>query len=178
MPFDVSAKYPSYNSAHKLYRYLEAVEVLYTGNHFSFRGALGVYQFQTLIAPRNWNALRHVHISTTILTPILCWNRGIFPPESCDHWQKCCRALASLSNLHLLWIDMIIWDQIKLHDTDSVDQKSLLLILGGLKSVRALKFQVELNITISDQTSDILGSVPFQILHRERPYDWEAFLIG
>ena len=101
--------------------------------------------------------------------------RGSVQPENYDHWEHGCRSLTSLTNLHLLYIDMIVWDQFHYYETDAVDQQSLLFILSALKPIRAQTFQVELNMPLSDQTKTSLGPVPFEILHQKRPYDMETF---
>lgn len=140
---------------------MEAVEVLYTKNHFSFSAANGIRAFQSLVAPRNWEALRHVHLSTIFLTPISHWDRSLQPPENFEYWEPACRSLAGLPRLQSLCIEIIVWDEIAYQHTKILDEKSILGILSPLLRVRARQFRVELNLKIPDEIIGTMRQVPF-----------------
>jgi hypothetical protein len=155
---------------------MEAIEALYKSNQSSFRGAGGVVRFCELASPHNWQALRYVHISTLFLTPMQFWMNCSLPPENYLHWKAGCEALATLQRLHLLKIDMIVWNQ-QDRNLVGIDNDSLLFIFKLLKQVKAQTFQIELNLELPDAVHEALGDVPFELSLHQRPYDWNAFRI-
>ena len=160
-------------------RYREAVNVLYTANQFSFRGATGVLSFRRLVAPDMWQRLRSVNLSTTILTPRrnFITSRGSFPRESYLDWEDACCALATLGELRLLRIEMTIWALFAFHDINAgtPEPESLISIFEALKQVHAEVYEVELNVDLPEQVLDALGNIPFRILRLKKQYDRKTF---
>jgi hypothetical protein len=153
---------------------MEAVDVLYTQNHFSFRGARGVIELHSLLASSNWHALRHVHISTLFLTPMARWMNCSLPPENYNQWQTACEALCTLKSLHLLKIDMVVWNQ-QDHNSNGVSHEALVFIFKALEKVHAQTFQIELNMELPDSVKEAIGGLHFEISLKERPYDGTLF---
>jgi hypothetical protein len=155
--------------------YLEAKQVLYTENHFRFRGARGVPRLQLVTAPRDWQLLRHVHISTLFRTPMQRFQDCSLPPENYNHWRAACDALRTLADLHSLKIDMTVWNYTRGHDSRPSDHESLMSIFEALVKIKARFFVVELNIELPTSVRHALGGLPFEIADQERPYSWDIF---
>ncbi|KAF1836064.1 hypothetical protein BDW02DRAFT_567395 [Decorospora gaudefroyi] len=159
--------------------YEEAVQVLYSGNYFSFRGLQGLPSFRALVAPSSWHMLRYVHISTAFFTPMkdCSENRATFPLDRYLNWEDGCRMLVSLTELRLLRIEMMIWDLFGYYDRSggTVEEQALVFILSALKPVRARTFQVELNLEVPSSVLNALGDVSFELLRTEKLHDRRTF---
>lgn len=104
------------------------------------------------------------------------WRSGGFPPENYDDWTAGCEALATLPQLQLLKVDMVILAQ-RLRSEIGVDLESVIFILRTLKQVKARQFTVEINFEIPESVKDAIGKVPFDMIHRKRPYGVESFSV-
>ncbi|KAH7413559.1 hypothetical protein DE146DRAFT_199 [Phaeosphaeria sp. MPI-PUGE-AT-0046c] len=157
--------------------YLEANELLYTQNTFSFRGARGITRLCQSLPHAHWQLVRHVHISTLFRTPMKRYLECDQMPENYNSWRHACAVLQTLTHLHSLEIGMVIWNQLRHHDSTPADHDSLLAIFGALMDIKAVKFEIELNIELPTSVKAVLGTTPFTITIHERSFDWETFLL-
>jgi hypothetical protein len=104
-------------------------------------------------------------------------NRGALPKENYQDWSDGCHTLASLPNLNVLRIEIMVMHQHKLHNsaTGSIEQEAAVFVLGALKKVTAQEFFVEINLELSHMTVHTLGHVPFTLSRHTKSYDWKNF---
>ena len=164
-------------------RYSEAIAVLYNANIFAFKGASAVLRFRALLPATNWNRLRRINMSTVFLVPREV-SRGIFgshhsvPPENYDAWERACSTVGTLTGLHLVTVDMTIWNYHDYKSANTIPPDDLISILDPLKRITARVFDVEINTALPEAVNVSLGPLPFNIKQRHRPYKADIFRQG
>jgi hypothetical protein len=157
---------------------MEAREVLYAQNTFSFCGGRGIIRFHASLSRPDWQLIRHIHISTIFRTPWKHYMECVFTPENYGDWKLACETLQTLDNLHTLVIEMVIWNQTRHHDSSPADHDSMMLIFEPLMEVKSVKFDIELNVDLPRLVTDKLHTTPFHIIPHERPSDERTFIVG
>ncbi|KAF1945550.1 hypothetical protein EJ02DRAFT_338638, partial [Clathrospora elynae] len=159
-------------------RYTEAIEMIYTSNYFSFKGARSVLALRKMVHLQHWQTIRHINISTVFLTPMDLWRRHRpFPPECYEDWERCCTAIRDLRILRSLRLDIIVWDDAECNDSASIDQESFLAILKPFCGTSPPIFEVELNRNIPEHVLQALGTPMFSLIIKRRPYNMVLFPI-
>lgn len=152
------------------------MEVLYTSNTFHFRGSSGLFAFQNSIPVFQWQALRHIHVSTSLRCPMADWDHlNETLPESKQRWNRMCDVLRQLQLLSLSFdINYRYRDHYSV--ISSIDDESLLLPLEALASLKVDEFKVEVNVEISEVVADRFKEGPFKLSFNRRMYRHLKFL--
>jgi hypothetical protein len=160
--------------------YLEALDVLYNANMFSFRGAAGVLQFHSLVSVNNWQKTRRLSLSTTFVVPMSLskdlWNNWhSLPPEDYVAWGEACTVIGTLHHLQYLQIDMTLWSYrcLNLYHKQAhiVSEDELVSILGPLKHTKAKNLELEINMPLSETAKALLEPLNVTVLEVHRPYN-------
>tara|TARA_R110002003_G_scaffold534_20_gene20336 strand:- start:546 stop:1100 length:555 start_codon:yes stop_codon:yes gene_type:complete len=156
--------------------YCEAIGVLYNANTFSFKGAVGVTRFQSLVTVHNWNLIRSMNLSTVFKVPMgISPALKCIPPENYAEWEKACGVIGTLGGLRRLTVDMTIWNYYDYRTTNTVEDKALIFILSPLKALRVNTMEVELNVALPEVVRSGLEPLNFIIVERQRPYNARVF---
>lgn len=159
-----------------LRRYSEAIDVLYTANTFSLKGARGIFSMSAIVPTPHWHVIRHLQISTTFHTPRSMHGRGCEPPpENFRMWTDACKSLHDLRGLHSLCLDIIFRETTFSEVPVAEDTESLLSIFEPIKNINVPVFEIEMNFPLSETFQPILGKRNCSIVVKERPYNWELF---
>lgn len=105
-------------------------------------------------------------------------SKQVIPPESYVRWEKSCKALSELENLHLLFIDFTIWsfgDYPDYNSHKTVENDALIFIFKCLQPIRAVKIEVELNMELPELVKNALTPINILIKLSERSYDLRTF---
>lgn len=158
------------------YSYFEAIDILYTANAFSLKGARGVLALKSVIPATNWERLRHLSVSSSFLTPLENWiyDRG-YPPENLTSWSEGCLALRELKGLHMLRFDIIIRANGDRKNPAAVDLDSIVAVLKPLKDLKAMVFEVEMTFNVPEAARIMIGETNFTLLVKDRPYNTRVF---
>ncbi|KAF2648166.1 hypothetical protein K491DRAFT_257429 [Lophiostoma macrostomum CBS 122681] len=156
--------------------YLEAIPVLYLENIFNFQRVSVLNAWNARLPSWQWQNIRHIHIST--LFQELDWRSNVLlGPEEMEDWILCCGHLEQLRNLRTLQIELQIWHGCLRWESEhgpwDISDKTLLRILGPLRSVSAKSFMVELNVPGNpdlERTLCTFGEFPFTACVRERKH--------
>jgi hypothetical protein len=125
-----------------------------------------------VVPAAQWHLIRHLHVSTLILTPAAWWtHNSTFPPEGLARWTDGCRAVRGMRGLRSLYFDIIVWHTIDQEDASAVDDESLIEILKPLQELDAPEFVVEMNFGIPEKVERVIGERRFRFVVRERPFD-------
>ena len=122
-----------------------------------------------MTAPQ-WQALRHVHISTLFTFDSSAYPVDTYwPPEVIPNWETCCEKLGEIGNLQSLRLDIFV--HVKPRHMDFI----LAEILVPLKSINVIIFEVELNCEPSPKAWLDIGKVPFTLIMRTRDLNVQLF---
>ncbi|KAF1954804.1 hypothetical protein CC80DRAFT_549985 [Byssothecium circinans] len=151
--------------------YLEAIDILYSSNHFSLKGSRGIAAFKS-VAPRfQWEKIRHVHISTIFLTPQISYPAyKHFPPDDYTQWPQACAILGNLYGLRSLQFEITIKDTSELLRAP-VEWDTVKTILEPLVHISCPIFEVAMNIVVPDSVLAGFGRLPFTLTVHERQID-------
>lgn len=157
--------------------YSEALAILYEENVFHFRGGIGLPAFKSSIPTVQWNAIRHIHISTSYAAFYdrdLHWT-GYNPPRTLPNWKQICDDLAQLPNLQDLRFDITADDPNVGYSFEKNETQILLSILQPLKDIRSGTIEIELNARVPEKIWRMLGPVNFMTTFRKRPFNEKVY---
>ncbi|KAF2114465.1 hypothetical protein BDV96DRAFT_647169 [Lophiotrema nucula] len=159
--------------------YSETYAVLYQRNIFHFRGTPALLAFRSSISMKQWQLIRHVHLST-LYTGDSRWvtQEKYWPPEDPLNWEQCSKLLHQLPNLDSLKLEMIVrWDSWEAVNTSPARKPDRILMaaLEPLKTITAKVFIIELDMEPSESVWDYLGPVNFVTVIRERKWNLDVY---
>jgi hypothetical protein len=156
--------------------YSEAIDILYTANHFSVKGGRGLIEMKAVIPTPQWQMIRHLSVSTMFMAPCIYFpGSESFPPDNYQRWSQACQVLQKLRHLRSLYVEINMWDGMDLNNATGADDDSLIAILGPLCHVTAVDFRVELNLDIPITVHAKLNNPTFTVVVKQRPYNTVAF---
>ena len=149
-------------------RYIEAIDILYSANHFSLKGSRGVAAFQSVTPRLQWEQIRHVHISTVFLTPREYYPaHKHFPPDNYHEWPQACAIVGTLSGLRSLRFEITVADVLR----ESIELDTVKAILEPLARLSCPVFEVAMNVAVPDGLVEGFGRLPFTLTVDERQVD-------
>ncbi|KAH3914110.1 hypothetical protein HBH56_098890 [Parastagonospora nodorum] len=161
-------------SCHRIY--LEAINVMYTANKFSVKGARGIEAFHSVTPQPQWHQIRHLNISTIFLTPRQYYpEHEWFPPDNYVQWPTSCAIVQSLHGLRSLQVELIVRDTHDRKNETLVEEEALFSILKPLTLVSAPLFEVEINMAVPETVLKKLGELTFTLVVKYKPYEHSLF---
>jgi hypothetical protein len=91
-----------------------------------------------------------------------------WPPEDVEKWIRSCEALRELPNLQELVLDVKVRDIDNEH-YDHQLARTLQDFLKPLQGVKAHRFEIEINIDLSQEIRHGWGDINFVTVRKERP---------
>ncbi|EAT79525.1 hypothetical protein SNOG_13198 [Parastagonospora nodorum SN15] len=156
--------------------YLEAINVMYTANKFSVKGARGIEAFHSVTPQPQWHQIRHLNISTIFLTPRQYYpEHEWFPPDNYVQWPTSCAIVQSLHGLRSLQVELIVRDTHDRKNETLVEEEALFSILKPLTLVSAPLFEVEINMAVPETVLKKLGELTFTLVVKYKPYEHSLF---
>ncbi|KAF2635432.1 hypothetical protein P280DRAFT_473832 [Massarina eburnea CBS 473.64] len=163
-------------SCHRIYS--EALDILYSANHFSVKGAQGLLEMRSVVPDLQWDAIRYMNISTIFLMPLSDWppEYPSLPPESRAKWPVACQAIQKMRGLRQLYVEINVHDAYD-RTMSAKDTELFVSVLRPLNSITVPSFEVELNRVLPDTVLQQLGKTTFTTIVKQRPFNPTIFLI-
>lgn len=162
-----------------IYRYVEAIDVLYSENILSFRQTRTIVDLERTILPQRLDRIRSVRLSFPLeLFTIdaegqeLATGAWEYPLDIPYFWDAAWKILARMESLESLQVEFTLW---RMYHGPDPELNALLHLLRPMTVVHVPRYVVDLYLDLdTDALMRALDALPFEIRVRERidSFEW------